>query len=83
MGLVNLHRVAIKIRVDKQFGGLFEIDDGEEVLVVIFVDARATANDLLELGHRLDALIQHDELAGLGIHARGHQFGGGRDDRVL
>ena len=27
-------------------------------------------------------LIQHDELAGLGVHAGGHQFGGGHNDGV-
>jgi hypothetical protein len=39
-------------------------------------------DDLLEQRHRLDVLVQHDELAGLGVDARAHQLGRGGDHRV-
>ena len=79
--LVDLHRVAVEVRVGKERGGPLEVHDGEEELVVVLVDARAAADDLLELGHRVDAPVEHDELAGLGIDAGGHQLRGGGDDR--
>ena len=74
LGLVDLHRVAVEVRVGEERGGPLEVHDGEEELVVVLVDARAAADDLLELGHRLDALVEHDQLAGLGIDAGGHQL---------
>ncbi len=42
---------------------------------------RAAADDLLEHGHRGNGLVEHDQLAGLGIDAGGQQFRGGGDDR--
>ena len=57
-----------------------EVHDGEVELAVVLVDAGAAADDLLELGHRVDAPVEHDELAGLGIDAGGHQLRGGGDD---
>ena len=80
-GLVDLHRIAVEVRVGEQRGGPLEVHDGEEELVVVLVDARAAADDLLELGHRLDALVEHDQLAGLRIDAGGHQLRGRGDDR--
>ncbi len=49
---------------------------------MIFAQTGAASDDLFELGHGLDALIQDDEFAGLGIDACGHQLGGGDDDGV-
>ncbi len=49
---------------------------------MIFTQAGATSDDLFELGHGLDALIQDDEFTGLGIDACGHELGGGDDDGV-
>ena len=68
-GFVDLHRIAVEIGVGKQRGGPLEVHDGEEELVVVLVDARAAADDLLELGHGVDAAVEHDEVAGLGIDA--------------
>ena len=59
-----------------------EIEDGEPEFVVAIVDTGAAADDLLELGHGLDVLVEHHELAGFSIDAGGHQLGGGGDDRV-
>ena len=46
------------------------------------VKPSAPAYDLLELRHGLDALVEDNQLAGLGIDTGGHQFGGGSNDRV-
>lgn len=45
-----------------------EVEDGKVHLAILLVDAGAPADDLLELGHAGDIGIQHDDLAGLGIH---------------
>jgi hypothetical protein len=82
LGFVDHHRFAIEIRVGEQAGGALEVHDGEVELLVVLAQAGATADDLFELGHRVDVLVQHDELAGLGINAGGQQLGGGDDDRV-
>ena len=37
---------------------------------------------MLEQRHGLDVLVQHDQLAGLGIHTGAHQLGGGGNHRV-
>jgi hypothetical protein len=66
----------------EQPGGALEVHDGEVELVVVLADARAASDDLLELGHGVDGLIQHDELAGFRIDAGGQQLGGGGDDRI-
>src|SRR5262245_50581590 len=52
----------------------------EEEFIVVFVNARASTDNLLELGHRIDAAVQHDEMTGLGVHAGGHEPGGRGDD---
>ncbi len=76
LGFVDLHRVAIEVGIGKQRGGPLEVHDGEEELVVVLVDAGAAADDLLELGHGVDAAVEHDEVAGLGIDAGGHELRG-------
>ena len=81
-GLVDHHGLAVEIRVSKQTRGALEIHDGEVELLVVLAQAGAATDDLLELGHRVDVLVQHDELAGFGIHSGGEQLGGGGDDRV-
>ena len=63
-------------------GGLAEVDQGEVELLRVLMDAGAAADDLLELGHRADRPVEHDQAAGLGIHAGGKQARGGDDDRV-
>ena len=54
-------------------GGLAEVDEREIVLLGVLVHAGAAADDLLELGHRADLAIEHDEAAGLGIDPGGEQ----------
>ena len=46
---VNLNWVAVEARICKASGRPLEIHDGEEKFVVVLVDARAAADDLLEL----------------------------------
>ena len=75
-GLVNLYGLAVKVFVSKQFGGALEVEDGEELLAVLFIQPRATADDLLEQRHGLDVLVQHHQLAGLGIDPRAHELAG-------
>ena len=58
-----------EIRVGEEAGGPFEIHDREPGFAVVLQDARATTDDLFEGGHRLDALVQDNEFAGLGIDA--------------
>ena len=77
---VDLDRVTVEVLVSEQLCRLPEVHDGEVELVVVFVDSCATADDLLELGHGLDASVQDDQLAGLRIHTRRHQPAGGHDD---
>ena len=75
-------RLAVETRIGKQLGSLLEVENGEPELAVLVVDTGATADDLLELGHGLDVLVQHHQLAGLGIDASGHQLGSGGNDRI-
>ena len=77
-----MHRFAVKVFVGKEFGGALEVNDGEPGLAQVFAQARAPANDLLEQRHGLDVLVEHDELAGLRVHAGAHELGGGGNDRV-
>ncbi len=53
---------------------LLKVHDGEIEFVVSLVDASAAPDDLLEFRHRIDGLVQHDQLAGLRIYARAHQL---------
>ena len=81
IGLVNDDRFAVEVRVVEQRRRLLEIHDGEKELAVGLIDARAAANRLLEGGHRIDCLVEHDQFASLGVDAGRHQFGGRRDHR--
>src|SRR5690606_25112616 len=81
--LIDLDGIAVESRIGEQLGRFLEVENGEPVLVEVFIYARPATDDLLELGHGLDTLIQHNKLAGLGIDARGHQLGSGRDDGVF
>ena len=77
-----MHRVAIEGRVGKQGRCPAKIHDGEEQLAVVLVDAGAATDDLFELGHRGDALVEDDQVAGLGIHTGAHQARGAGDHRI-
>ena len=52
-------------------------------LALLLAQARAPADDLLELRHGADHFIQHDQLGHLAVRARGKQLGGRGDHRVL
>ena len=80
---VNHDGLAVEVVVRKELSRIFEVHHGEVKLVMLFLDARATADDLLEGGHGLDVLIKHDELAGLGVDSCGQQLGGGGDHGEL
>src|SRR6185312_11329703 len=62
--------VAVESLVGEELRRLPEVDDREEQLAVVLFDARAAADDLFELGHRRDVLIEHDDLAGARVDAR-------------
>ena len=72
-GLVDLHRLAVEVGVGEVAGRATEINQREIKLLGVLMDARAASDDLLELGHGAHRAIQHDEAAGLGIHAGGEQ----------
>ena len=79
--LVDLHRLAVEVRIGEVVGRPPEVDEGEVELLGVLVDAGAAADDLLELGHRADLAVEHDQAAGLGVDAGGEQARGGDDDR--
>ena len=81
-GFKNLNGVTIEVWIGEERRGALEIHDGEEELAVVLVDAGATTDDLLELGHGADAAIEDDEVAGLGIDARRHEAGGAGYDWI-
>ncbi len=82
-GLVDLNRLAVEVRVGEMAGRAAEVDQGEIELLGVLVDAGAAADDLLELGHRADCAVQHDQAAGLRIHAGGKQPRGGDEDGIF
>ena len=49
---------------------------------MLFIQPRATADDLLEQRHGLDVLVQHHQLAGLGIDTRAHELAGDGNHRI-
>ncbi len=59
------------------------VEDGEVELAVVLADARTTANDLLEIGHRADDAEEHDVLDHRRIDASGQQLRGGENDGCL
>ena len=79
---IDLLRVPIKGRIFKEVGDIAKVHDSKPALALCFVNARAPANDLLELGHRVDGAVKDNQLTGLGIDPRGHELGGGGDHRI-
>ena len=49
---------------------------------MVLVDPRSSPDDLLELGHRIDSLVQDNQFAGPRINTGGQQFAGCRNDRI-
>lgn len=72
-GFINLHRVAVEIRVGEVAGGAAKIDQREEELLAVLMNAGAAPDDLLELGHRAHSAIEHDQPAGLRINTSREQ----------
>ena len=52
-------------------------------LAVLLAQTGAASDDLLELCHGTDHLIQDNQLGHFAVRAGGEQLGGGRDDRPL
>ena len=77
--LIDLHRVAVEVGVGEVVRRAAKIHQREIELLGIGMDARASTDDLLELGHRADFAIEHYQAARLGINA-GRKQAGGRDD---
>ena len=82
-GLVNLHRLAVEVGIGEVVGRAPEINQREIELLRVLVDAGAAPDDLLELGHRAHGAVEHDEPAGLGIHASGEQPRGGDENGIF
>ena len=59
-----------------------KINQREIELLRVLVDAGAAPDDLLELRHRADGAVEHDQAAGLGVHAGGEQPRG-RDEHGI
>jgi len=66
--------VAIELRIGKETCRLRVVEDVEIEFVVFATDAGTAADDLLELGERVDGLIEDDEFAGLGINPSRQEF---------
>ena len=74
-----LDRLAIPLGVAEVVVGLHEVVDGEVVLAV--VQARAAADDLLELDHRIDRPHQHDVADVARVHPGRQLLRGGENGR--
>ena len=81
--LVNLHRIAVEIRVGEMAGRAAKVDQREIELLGILVHAGAAPDDLLELGHRANLAVEHDQAAGLRIDAGREQPRGGDEDGIF
>ena len=74
--LVNLHGFAIEIRFREMARRAPEIHQSKVKFVRVLVYARATPDDLFELGHGTDDAVEHNQAAGLDIDAGGKQARG-------
>ena len=81
-GLVNLHRLAVELRIGEVVGGAAKIHQREVELLGVFMHAGAAADDLLELRHRPHGAVEHDQPAGLRVDAGRQQPRRGDDHRV-
>ena len=73
----------VPIRVGKQTGHIAEVHDREVGLTLLLPQAGATADDLLELCHGADHLVQNDQLDHLAVGPGGEQLRRCGDDRAL
>ena len=64
-------------------GRAAEVDQREVELLGVLVDAGAAPDDLLELGHRADRAVEHDQPAGLRIDAGREQPRGGDEHGIF
>ena len=79
-GFIDLHGFAVELRVREMAGRAPEIDQREIELARVLVHAGAAADDLLELGHRANSPVEHDQPAGLHVDAGGKQARRGDQD---
>ena len=82
-GLINLHWLAVKFRIGKMVGRTAKINQREIKLLRVLMNAGAASDDLLEFRHGAHGTVQHDEAAGLCIHAGGKQAGSGDEHRIF
>ena len=73
----------VPIRVGKQTGHIAEVHDREVSLTLLLPQPGATANDLLELCHGADHLVQYDQLDHFAVGSGGEQLRRSGDDRAL
>ena len=73
----------IPIRVSKQAAYIPEVHNYKVGLAFLFAQTGTTANDLLELGHRANHFVQHDQLGHLTVCTGGQQFGSCGDNRAF
>ncbi len=80
--LFHHYRLAVKIGVGKQISDIAEIQNRKEKLPILLFNAGTAPDDLFELRHRTDVAVQHNQLAGFGVDASGHQLRGGGNHRI-
>ena len=73
---------AVPVGIGEQPRHVAEIHHHEEALAVLFAQAGAAPDDLLELRHGADHLVEDDQLRHLAVRARGKQLRRRRDDRI-
>ena len=81
--LVNLHRLAVEVGIGEVVGRTPKINQREIELLGVLVNAGAAPDDLLEFRHGADGTVEHDEAAGLGIHAGREQTRRRHEDGIL
>ena len=60
---------ALAIRIGEVRGRATKVDQREKELLCILVHTGAPTEDLLELSHRVDLPVEHDQAAGLRVDA--------------
>ena len=79
----DVARIAVKLRILKEFAGASEVENGEERFSGVFPQACAAADDLLKFRHRRDVLIKDDKFHAFRVGARREKFRRGDDDGVV
>ena len=82
IAFINLYRT-IPIRISKKSCDVTEVHNGEMGFPVLLSDSCTTTDNLLELGHRVDSLVKHNELHHLAVNSCRQKFAGCCDDGVF